>query len=187
MELMRSWRVIACTMVALLAAACSTAQTTPTTPLHGLSSSVGLSAASPQLRTRIELDSTRVKAGTPIHGTLVVTNHSSSAINLTKRCRPQYEVTLTNSRFPPEYGFFDSCEDAPFLIHPGVNRLPIEVRTTYMSCTETPSTGSVSSIPKCTATGFPPMPDGRYEAILAGQELPLPAPVPATVTLVGGG
>jgi hypothetical protein len=120
MELMGSQRVIACTMVALLAGACSTAQTTHTTALHGPSSSVGLLPASPQLRTRIELGSTRVKAGTPIQGTLFVTNHSSSEINLTKKCRPQYEVALMNARFPPEYGFFLSCVDVPFLIHPGV-------------------------------------------------------------------
>ncbi|MFZ2056989.1 MAG: hypothetical protein WAV54_06240 [Acidimicrobiales bacterium] len=184
---MGSWRVIACTMVVLLAVACSTAQTTPTTALHGPSSSVGLLPASPQLRTRIVLGSTRVKAGTPIQGTLFVTNHSSSAINLTENCRPQYEVALMNARFPPEYGFFLSCLGVPLLIHPGVNRLPIEVRTTYMSCTETPSTASASSIPRCTATGLPPMPDGRYEAVLVGEELPLPAPVPVTVTLVGAG
>jgi hypothetical protein len=183
MDLMRAWRVIACMVVAVVAAACSTTQTTPTTTL--LPSSVGLLPANAQLQTRIELNSTRVKAGTSIQGTLVVTNHSSSAINLTKRCEPQYGVTLTNSQFLPEYGFADVCLGAPFVIHTGVNRLPIEVGTTYMGCTMTPSTASVSS-PKCTATGPPPLPDGRYEAILVGNGLPLPAPVPVTVTLVGG-
>jgi len=185
---MRAWRIVACSTVALIAAACSTAQTTEHGPPgSGHWPSRGLLASNPQLRTRLELSATRIVAGSPIEGTLVVTNSSSTAINLTRECRPQYEVTLTNSRFPPAYAFLTSCTDAPFVIHPGVTRLPITVRTTYLSCTNTPTSGADSSFPKCTATGDPAMPDGTYEAILVGDQLPLPAPKPVVVTLVAGG
>jgi len=161
-------------LVGAILAGCSAAQPSGT---RSGNPRLGLLASSPQIQTQIELASTRVTAGSIIHGTLVITNHSPSPINLTKMCRPQYGVSLTNATMPPRVAFFDSCVEAPFVIRPGITRLGIEVLTTYGSCAETDQT-------PCTP---PPLPTGRYEAVLVGNALPLPEPTPVTVTLTSRG
>jgi hypothetical protein len=175
-----------------LLAACTSPH--PQTPSLGTSSPSALSAtpaptagllpAPPELTDRIVLERTDVTAGTPIKGTLVVMNRGHSPINLNRGCGPKYVVVLTNHWFPPAVGFSADCRTAPFIIAPGETRLAVTVLTTYQSCTT--ARQATSRTPACLHGNQPmppPLPPGRYEAVLVGSGLPLPAPAPVPVSL----
>jgi hypothetical protein len=147
--------------------------------------SAGLIRAPRGLTDRLVLRQTHVTAGTPIKGTLIVTYRGRVPINLNRHCRPKYAVVVTNRRFPPAAAFFPDCSLVPFIIRPGVNRLAVTVITTYEACSEVASQATSSS-PACRpgARPMPPLPHGRYQAVLVGGGgLPLPAPAPVPVIL----
>ena len=102
--------------------------TTTTTPLK----SVGLIPAPAFVTDRVVLSKHKVRAGTAIAGTLVVTNRSSNPINLTKQCEPDYVIVIRNRAINQEPAFTTSCVSQPLILHPGVNRFPISVTTTYL-------------------------------------------------------
>jgi subtilisin family serine protease len=176
-----------------LIAACSSAH-----PAHAPTASAGLSSAghaiappanrkppAARLTARLVLSQTRVMAGTPVKGALVVVNRGHTAINLTHGCQPQYVVVLASRRYHPEVTFTSVCSVAPFIIKPGANRLPVTVLTTYLACTLV-ARNATSEDPACLPgrRGSPPLPTGRYDAVLAsdGSALPVPAPVPVGLT-----
>ncbi|MHB1711810.1 MAG: hypothetical protein ACYCV7_10465 [Acidimicrobiales bacterium] len=108
-----------------------------------------------------------------------MTNTSGSAIDLRDRhgCTPGYAVGLTNAALPAANapGFAAVCGTAALTLPPGTTRFPIEVITTYFGCTNgpTPSGGS-HRLPQCITGGPPPLPSGRYVAVLYGSSLALP-------------
>jgi|HubBroStandDraft_3_1064219.scaffolds.fasta_scaffold157283_1 hypothetical protein len=144
----------------------------------------GLVRAPSGLTDRLVLQQTHVAAGTPIKGSLVVTYRGRAPINLNRGCRPQYAVVVTNHRFPPDVASSADCSTAPFVIKPGENRLAVTVITTYDRCAQVASEVT-SSMPACLHGRqiMPPLPPGRYEAVLVGDGLPLPAPAPIPVSL----
>jgi hypothetical protein len=144
----------------------------------------GLVHAPSGLTDRLVLQHTQVTAGTPIKGSLVVTYRGRAPINLNRGCRPQYAVVVTNHRFPPDVAFSADCSTAPFVIKPGETRLAVTVITTYDRCAQVASQAT-SSMPACLHGRqiMPPLPPGRYEAVLVGDGLPLPAPAPIPVSL----
>ena len=148
----------------------------------------GLIPAPRGLTDRLILRQAHVTAGTPIKGTLIVTYRGRAPIDLNRQCRPKYAVVVTNRRFPPAAAFSTECSRAPFIIRPGVNRLAFTVITTYDACSEVASQATSSS-PACRpgAHPMPPLPHGRYQAVLVGGGgLPLPAPAPVPVILDPG-
>jgi len=150
--------------------------------------SLGLLPASPQLSTRIVLSRTRVVAGSPIKGFVVVTNRGKPLKLWDQsgpvKCRPDYAVVLTNDRIPPDVMFLFDCGGRPLLIPSGVTRLPATVITTYDGCGMYAAT---KSQPKCLpGLRVPPLPAGSYRATLVGQGLRLPAPKAVSVTLTVG-
>jgi hypothetical protein len=187
-----------------LLAACGSAQAPASLP--GTSSSIvppaspppasvtGLAPSLPGLTDRLVLRQTHVRARTVIQGELIVTYRGRSPITLRRpdprvsQCRPKFAVVVTNHRIPPQVGFTDECGPVPFAIKPGENRLAFTVSTTYLSCTND-SWQVTSSLPACppgqqlTPSTMPPLPAGRYLAILVGDGLPLPAPAPVPVTI----
>jgi len=186
--------VAACVAAAGLLAGCGSPQAQ--TPSSGTSSSVlqsvnpaatmatGLISAPRGLTDRLVLPRTRVAAGTPIRGWLVVTYRGRAPVNLNRGCRPYYAVVVANHRFPPDVAFPSGCSAAPFVIKPGENRLAVTVITTYRVCVQLASQAT-SAMPACLHGRqiMPPLPPGRYEAVLAGDRLPLPAPVLIPVSL----
>jgi hypothetical protein len=185
----------ASTAAAGLLAACGSPHAPASSPA---TSSAGAPAVSPApatglipaprgLTDRLVLRQTRVTAGTAIKGTLVVTYRGRKPLNLNRKCRPQYAVVVTNHRFPPAAAFPADCSAAPFIIRPGQNRLAVTVQTTYLTCSQVVAGQATSSLPACLHGRqiMPPLPPGRYEAVLVGDgQLPLPAPAPVPVTLV---
>jgi hypothetical protein len=144
----------------------------------------GLIRAPSGLTDRLVLQQTHVTAGTPIKGSLVVMYRGRAPINLNRGCRPQYAVVVTNHRFPPDVASSADCSTAPFVIKPGENRLAVTVITTYRMCAQVASQAT-SRTPACLHGRqiMPPLPPGRYEAVLVGDGLPLPAPAPIPVSL----
>jgi hypothetical protein len=147
---------------------------------------MGLTQAPRQFSDRLVLSHTSVTAGVRISGALIVTNHGTTPVNLTHGCRPDFAVVLTGRGFPPRVSFASDCSTLPFIIKPGVNRLPVTVMTTYQGCTQDLKQAT-HSVPACLrGRGMPPLPEGRYQAVLVGGgNLPLPAPTPVRVLLTG--
>lgn len=146
-------------------------------------SSDGLVAADPRLTDRVELSKSRVVSGQPISGTLVVTSKAPAPINLTRTCRPDFQVVIGNGSITQHPGFAAVCGLQPFYIQPGINRFPITVITTYLGC-EQPGGSSAVSTPTCVKNGPPPLPPGIYHTALFGSgATPLPKPAPVEVTL----
>jgi len=178
----RGYLVLTC--VALMAATCAGCSTSqpaapPTTTSTTLVSKSGLIRADPRLTDRIVLTKARVSAGITIAGTLIVTSRASTPINLNRGCRPDYLVALTSKRYRPAVVVPTSCVGEPLIIRPGINRLPVTVFTTYLVCGQ-PGT---PSMPACLDNAPAPLPAGKYEAVLFGSGLALPAPTPVMVML----
>jgi hypothetical protein len=153
--------------------------TSTTIPLK----SVGLISARPFVRDRVVLTKHTVRAGTTIAGTLIVTNASSSPVNLTSECEPDYAVVIRNRTVQQEPAFTTGCSSQPLILHPGANRFPISVTTTYFECLP-PGGTSVSPLPKCSPDGPPSLPAGRDTTVLFGSgDLALPEPAPVNVRL----
>ena len=145
---------------------------------------IGLVPAPGGLTDSLVLQRTQVTAGTPIKATLIVTYRGRAPVNLNHGCRPRFAVVVTNRRYPPAVAFATDCALLPFIIKPGENRLAVTVDTTYSSCSEVPGQATRRS-PACLPgrQTMPPLPAGRYEAVLVGDGLPLPAPAPVPVIL----
>jgi hypothetical protein len=174
--------------VAIVVSACGSTPTTPSsrpaaTTVPASLAALGLVPADPHLTDRIHLATSSVHAGTPVDAVLVVTNHASTPINLTTRCRPQFAVVLARGARVYGVAFAAVCSSEPFTIVPGVNRLSSTVLTAYASC-ETPDGHPLSNGPACVHGGPPPLPAGTYRAVLEGSgDLALPQPAPMPLTL----
>lgn len=176
--------------VLLLGGGCSAASqsTRPTSTANVYrQSQSGLIPANPALHDHIELSTGRVQAGGPLTATLVIVNDSSKAINLSSPCRPLMAVILTSRSMPP--GAIGTpqpnhCLKEPLLVHPGTtHRILRMVLTTYFDCT---AQGG-QQVMQCLPDGkIPPLPSGRYYAVLTGDGLALPPPVPVPVVLTAG-
>jgi hypothetical protein len=199
------FRIVTVVLIALVLASCSTVDTSSsrsnhppprTTQAPPTQGPYGLIAADPRLTDHLQLGSTRVQAGRSIDGTLVVTSRAHAPINLTQECKPSFGVALENAAIHQGLAFTASCTSEPFIINPGSNRFPLTVITTYLGCIEPggssfaePGDSSTTPFPRCTSAGAtPPLPPGRYSAVLSGSgDLALPQPKPVVVTLLPHG
>jgi len=152
-------------------------------PRHLLAN--GLLPAWRHVRDRLVLDKQAVAPGEPVHATLVVVNRGRRTINLSKgECRPHYAVALRSHTYAPKVAIPATCSTLPFLIRPGVTRLPLTIQTTYLSCSSSGGVASGPTVPpNCTHSGPPPLRPGRYTTVLEGSGLALPQPTPVAVTL----
>ena len=180
--------VFAC--VGLAVAACSSTEIQPPNlpapkAPHLTAKQLGLVPANPALTDRVVLHSTRVRAGQPLVGTLLVTNHSSHSINLKMGiCVRDWALGLAGRGITIYPGFVASCSGEPLLVGPGLHRYPLSVLATYGVCTEVPRL-QTRSLPPCVNNAAPNLPPGTYYALLFGSgNLPLPEPRPIAVTVV---
>jgi hypothetical protein len=144
----------------------------------------GLAPAERGMTARLVLSRTRVTAGTPITGELIITYWGHASVNLNHGCRPQYAIVLTRPGVPPSAAFPAACGLRPFILKPGQNRLPVAVPTTYSTCTQGAGQAT-STVPACRHDRqlMPPLPPGRYRAVLVSTGFPFPVPAPVAVTL----
>jgi hypothetical protein len=105
------------------------------------------------------LPSTRVAPGTPLRGTLVLTNRGDHAVDLNDGCAPKWDVVLGRGRTPPGVAFSMECSPAPFRVAPGTTERKFRVDT----------------------TGRRP---GRYRAFLVASQPSFPEATPVKVRIV---
>ena len=157
--------------------------------------------AGEKITDQLVLSITKVAAGRPIHGTLVVDN-PGGPIDLTKLasielhpgkpgsarltgCRPEVAVGLSNRQVSQRPAFDLSCSPQPFLIAHGTTRIEVTALTTYLGCLQPGGSSSQPGTPAClNGNQVPPLPAGRYQASVVWSEtVPLPRPRSVTVTL----
>ena len=131
------------------------------------------------------LDSTQVRAGTPVNGMLVVTNSTKHTVGAAPGCATSYEVVLTSPTYHPMVAWPAICtynRRGAISFHPGDTKIPITVQTTYLACSQQPASASV--MPRCGEGGqVPPLPPGVYhtELVSSGDFLPVCPPVQVTL------
>ena len=193
---MRSvWLCVATLGLTMTLASCERYGSSAPPPVHAhrttatvsRQSQSGLIPANSALHDHIELSTKRVQAGGPLTATLVIVNGSSRAINLSSPCRPLMGAILTNKSMPPSAigtPHPGDCLTTPLLVHPGTTHRYLGlVPTTYPDCTAQAG----QQVMQCPPNGkIPPLPPGRYYAVLIGDGLALPPPTPAPVDVTAG-
>jgi hypothetical protein len=142
-----------------------------------------------ELTARIELPSTELVAGVPVHGTLVFVNGSNQAITLASipiksesGCIPGWIVVLTSGSVPPSANFSTTCKKGEWVVPVGESRYPFTMLTTYQYCSSPPpSPANPDCLP---GRVIPPLPLGGYRAVLTTQGVGFPIPAPVPVRLV---
>ncbi|HVA75375.1 MAG TPA: hypothetical protein VNF71_12510 [Acidimicrobiales bacterium] len=140
----------------------------------------------PELSAWLYLDSTQVRSGTPIKGTLVVTNSTHHNVGTPPGCAISYQVVLTNTSYHPMVVWPAVCaysRRSAISFHPGDTKIAITVQTTYLACSPQQTPGS--DVPTCGQGGqVPPLPPGIYYTELVSTGNFPPAPPPDQVTLL---
>lgn len=156
-----------------------------------------------RITDRLVLNSTQVRAGQAIQGTLLVDN-PGSPIDLTRLatvevhpgdartarltgCRPAVAVGLSNRDVTQEPAFAFSCMPRPFLILHGTTRIPVTVITTYLGCQQLGGGGITPGGVACrNGDQPPPLPAGHYRTrVVWSETVPIPPPRAVTVSLTG--
>jgi hypothetical protein len=142
--------------------------------------------SSAPIQVRVALHHTRVVAGSPIKGTVVLTNTTSRKITVESCARNGWlQVGLRGRGYA--YQAISTLIACPPSIRlaPGANRFPVTVLTTYEGCLQAGGK-SVTSLPPCRSTGPPPLPAGRYfsTVFIMGLAHITKAPRDVTVTLL---
>lgn len=159
-----------------------------TTILVGCGGVAGASgSSSAAIKVRVALHHSRVVAGQPIKGTVVLTNTTSRQITVESCAQNGWlQVGLQGRGYTYQASSTLIACPPSIRLAPGANRFPVTVLTTYESCLQ-PGGESVASLPSCTSTGPPPLPAGRYSTTVFIMGLPhmTEAHRAITVTLLG--
>jgi hypothetical protein len=155
--------------------------------LVGCTGAAGASgSSSAAIKVRVALRHSRVVAGQPVKGTVILTNTTSRKITV-ESCAKNGWLRVGLKGHGHTYQANSTLIACPPSIRlaPGANRFPVTVLTTYESCLQ-PGGESVTSLPACTSNGPPPLPAGRYSTTVSIMGLPqmTEAPRPISVTLL---
>jgi hypothetical protein len=125
-----------------------------------------------------------LSAGASTSGYVVVDDTAKASIAVTQGCGgiPDVAVVLSSPEVPQTAVFTtQKCPDIE--LTPGVHRYPVDVSASYQGCIG--PGGSGSGLPPCLPapdSGPPPLPVGRYQAVMAtASSIPTATPVPVTV------
>ena len=123
-------------------------------------------APSAPIKVRVTLVQTRVVAGQPIEGSVLLINTTTKAITVNTCTENGWLVVGLSGRVSSlPFGNLPLVCPASLRLRPGMNRFGIKVITTYAECTQPQPDGSSSATtltPWCTTAGLPPLPAGRY-------------------------
>lgn len=109
------------------------------------------------LSAQVVLPTRTMTAGSSIKGRVVVRNNTGRTIH-TSGCRTLFQVALSSSSYHPDVAW-PLCLQ-PFAIPVGVSSYRITVAATYLVCGDRQS-------PACLpGGGMPPLPPGKYRAML---------------------
>jgi hypothetical protein len=128
---------------------------------------------------RLELDRTKLAAGVPVTGKVIVEN-PGDAIKITM-CMSPVQIALRGDTYEQNPGWL-SCGQ-PFTIAHGATTFPVSTPTTHSGCTKaTPN----SLVPLCGPDGSPPLlPAGHYEVVVEQNPTIAKTPKPVDVTITG--
>jgi hypothetical protein len=158
----------------------------PTTPLAGAS---GTSEATGHeihaLRVQLVLLAGRtLSAGASTSGYVVIDNTAKTPIAVKQGCggKPDVAVVLSSAKVPQAALFsLVKCPDVE--LTPGVHRYPVDISASYQGCIG--PGGSGGGLPPCLRapdSSPPPLPLGRYQAVMAtDSSIPTAKPLPVTV------
>jgi hypothetical protein len=108
------------------------------------------------LSMQVDLNVTTIATGHAIHGTAIIMNASSKAIEIqTWNCDQWLYVGLAKKNVPFEPTILLSSCSSPIDLLPGATRIPITVSTKFESC-------EVGGTPRCPKFGMPSLPTGKY-------------------------
>jgi hypothetical protein len=158
----------------------------PPTPLSGAS---GTSEATVHevraLRVHLVLLAGRtLSAGASTSGYVVINNTAKTPISVTQGCggKPDVAVVLSSPKVP-QGAIFAAVKCPDVELTPGLHRYPIDIRASYQGCIG--PGGSGAGLPPCLPApdgGPPPLPVGRYQAVMAtDSSIPTAKPFPVTV------
>lgn len=130
----------------------------------------------------ITLDHTRVVAGTPIKGTAIFTNRTTSPITV-ETCAADgwLDVGLENRAISYQPANPAIACAPTVTLAPGVTRIPFPVLTTYEGCSQSPPAGT--EYPPCIASDLPPLPAGTYRTTVITAGLPAGTPAPGQIAV----
>jgi hypothetical protein len=130
----------------------------------GITSAAG--ATKSPLSIQIDLNVTTIATGHTIHGTAIIMNASSKAIEIqTWNCDQWLYVGLAKKNVPFEPTILLSSCSSPMDLLPGATRLPITVSTKFQSC-------EVGGTPRCPKSGMPSLPTGKYHIAAFTNDVP---------------
>lgn len=125
-----------------------------------------------------------LSAGASTSGYVVIDNTTRAPIAVTQGCggKPDIAVVLSSSKVPQAAVFAPvKCTDVE--LTPGLHRYPVDIRASYQGCIG--PGGSGGGLPPCLPApenGPPPLPVGRYQAVMAtDSSIPTAKPLPVTV------
>mgnify|MGYP005814740029 CR=1 FL=1 len=134
----------------------------------------------PQVEARLELAATRVAAGQPLTGRVVVNNSTGAPIQVTG-CESPFGVGVESGEIravplPP------TCS-TPFVIPVGASAWPVTIPTVYAHCASDPSESNPSNPPCLPAHPWVPnLPPGAYRTVVGATGLPPIAAIEVTLT-----
>ena len=146
--------------------------------------SAGRSTPAAQVEIHIKLDQTRIAGGSTIKGQATLTNTTSKTI-LVQQCAADgwLVVGLMNRKIPFDPAMPLIACPPSIRLHPGPNRFPITVATTYQECLQ-PDGQSTTYLPPCVhANGLPSLPAGLYTTKVVTYGLPARTPTPRPITI----
>ena len=158
----------------------------PPSPLSGASGTLKATVHEVgALRVHLVLLAGRtLSAGASTSGFVVINNTAKAPIAMTQGCggKPDIAVVLSSSKVPQAAVFAAvKCPDVE--LTPGLHRYPIDISASYQGCIG--PGGSGGGLPPCLPapdSGPPPLPVGRYQAVMAtDSSIPTAKPLPVTV------
>jgi hypothetical protein len=157
----------------------------PTPPFGGSGTSAATVHEVPALRVHLVLLAGHtLSAGASTSGYVMINNTGQAPISVTQGCggKPDVAVVLSSRKVPQRAAFAAMrCSDVE--LTPGLHRYPIDIEASYQECAE--AGGSGVGLPPCLPApdgGLPPLPAGRYQAVMAtDSSIPIAKPLPVTV------
>jgi hypothetical protein len=127
------------------------------------------------LSAQVLLPSTRVPTGGTLPGRVIIENHGTRPLQVSG-CGSPFVVVLANHAIRPEVAWPLCLEE--ITIPTGTSRWPVTIAATYVTC------GVGEDVVPCEDGDAPPLPVGRYRAVLVQNPHVVARPTPLEVRVV---
>jgi hypothetical protein len=162
----------------VIAAPAGTVTSAPPGPVTSTAPGSAAVVSSASVTASLTVPTTTVRAGASMSATITVENNSGRPIRVLG-CGPVYGVLLVGRGHHPSASWPLCAQE--ITLPTGRSTYPVTVAATYHECSMNGGRGSQP----CTQDGsMPALPAGSYQAttVSVSPYLPVPAPVPVTVT-----